>query len=286
MLVCRFFRVYTQWKWPNPVMLCRIQDDELGFPVWDPRKNPKDRTHHMPIITPAYPSMNSSYNVSTSTLRILSEQFQFGNKICEEIELNNAIWGALFEPYKFFEAYKNFLQVDMFALNTDDLRIWKGWVASRLRQLTLKIEQDTCGMLQCHPHPVEYNDASVCGAHCAFFMGLRRKQGVKVEEGQHFDIRLVVNEFKHFVNMYMFWRPGMEIYVYHVPRMKIPSFVFPEGYRGVQSSYPSTTANAKKAHNEEEHNRGFLQRRLKRKIGFLEGSVGSSLEKRVAISPT
>lgn len=83
MLVSRFFRVYTQWRWPNPVMLCPIEEDELGFLVWDPRKNPKDRTHHMPIITPAYPCMNSSYNVSPSTLRVMMDQFQFGNKICE-----------------------------------------------------------------------------------------------------------------------------------------------------------------------------------------------------------
>ena len=85
MLVSRFFRVFTQWRWPNPVMLCSIEEDELGFPVWDPRKNPRDKCHHMPIITPAYPCMNSSYNVSTSTLRVMMEQFQFGNKICQVI---------------------------------------------------------------------------------------------------------------------------------------------------------------------------------------------------------
>jgi poly(A) polymerase len=85
MLVSRFFRVFTQWRWPNPVMLCSIEEDELGFPVWDPRKNPRDKCHHMPIITPAYPCMNSSYNVSTSTLRVMIEQFQFGNKICQVI---------------------------------------------------------------------------------------------------------------------------------------------------------------------------------------------------------
>ncbi|CAN1161818.1 Nuclear poly(A) polymerase 4 [Linum perenne] len=140
MLVSRFFRVYTQWRWPNPVMLCSIEEDELGFPIWDPRKNPRDRFHHMPIITPAYPCMNSSYNVSISTLRVMMEQFQFGNKTCEEIELSKALWSALFEPYLFFESYKNYLQVDIISADTDDLLSWKGWVESRLRQLTLKSE--------------------------------------------------------------------------------------------------------------------------------------------------
>nr|GMC46777.1 nuclear poly(A) polymerase 4-like isoform X2 [Ipomoea batatas] len=231
MLVSRFFRVYTQWRWPNPVMLCPIEEADLGFLVWDPRKNPKDRTHHMPIITPAYPCMNSSYNVSPSTLRVMMDQFQFGNKICEEIELNKAQWGALFEPYLFFEVYKNYLQVDIVAADNYDLLAWKGWVESRLRQLTLKIERDTNGMLQCHPYPNEFVDTSKPCPHCAFFMGLQRKQGVQVQEGQQFDIRGTVDEFKQDVSMYSYWRPGMDIYVSHVRRKQIPGYVFPEGYK-------------------------------------------------------
>ncbi|XVF86714.1 hypothetical protein PTKIN_Ptkin18bG0064000 [Pterospermum kingtungense] len=231
MLVSRFFRVYTQWRWPNPVMLCAIEEDDLGFSVWDPRKNPRDRTHHMPIITPAYPCMNSSYNVSTSTLRVMMEQFQYGNNICEKIELNRVKWSALFEPYLFFESYKNYLQVDVLAADADDLRAWKGWVESRLRQLTLMIERDTYGKLQCHPYPHEYVDSSKPCAHYAFFMGLQRKQGEIVQEGQQFDIRGSVDEFRHSVSMYMFWKPGMEIYVSHVRRKQLPAYVFPDGYK-------------------------------------------------------
>lgn len=83
MLVSRFYRVYTLWRWSNPLMLCEIEDFELGFSVWDPRKNHWDRIHQMAIITPVYPCMNSSYNVSASTLRILTEQIQIGKRICE-----------------------------------------------------------------------------------------------------------------------------------------------------------------------------------------------------------
>ncbi|CAL5362619.1 unnamed protein product [Camellia sinensis] len=169
MLVSRFFRVYTQWRWPNPVMLCDIEDRSLGLQVWDPRRYPKDKFHLMPIITPAYPCMNSSYNVSSSTLRIMTEEFQRGNEMCE---------------------------IDVTAANIDDLRKWKGWVESRLRQLTLK-----------------------------------REQGVQAKEGKQFDIRLTVEEFKHAVGMYTLWKPGMEIHVSHMKRRNIPNFVFPGGIR-------------------------------------------------------
>lgn len=101
-LVCRFFRVLHQWRWPMPVTLCDVeearqppspsslllafrpatrwmcglnwllpQDATLGLAVWDPRKNIRDRTHIMPLITPAYPAMNSSYNVTEGTLEIM-----------------------------------------------------------------------------------------------------------------------------------------------------------------------------------------------------------------------
>ncbi|KAL6888212.1 hypothetical protein ACP4OV_009238 [Aristida adscensionis] len=230
MLVSRFFRVFTQWQWPNPVMLCAIENDDLGFSVWDPRKNPRDRNHLMPIITPAYPCMNSSYNVSTSTLRVIMEQFQFGNKMCQEIELNRANWTALFEPFHFFEAYRKFLVVDIVAEGDDDLRLWKGWVESRLRQLTLKIERDTKGILQCHPYPCEYADPAIECAHCAFYMGLSRKEGMKMR-GQKFDIRGTVDEFMHEIGMYTLWKPGMDLAVTHVCRQQLPLYVFEQGYK-------------------------------------------------------
>ncbi|XP_010498178.1 PREDICTED: nuclear poly(A) polymerase 1-like [Camelina sativa] len=190
----------------------------------------------MPIITPAYPGMNSSYNVSASTLRIMTGEFQRGKEICEAMETNKADWDTLFEPFAFFEAYKNYLQIDISAANVDDLRKWKGWVESRLRQLTLKIERHTYDKLQCHPHPHDFQDSSR-PLHCSYFMGLQRKQGVPAAEGeQQFDIRRTVEEFKHTVNGYMLWIPGMEISVSHIKRRSLPNFVYPGGIRPSHTS--------------------------------------------------
>ncbi|EYU40810.1 hypothetical protein MIMGU_mgv1a026248mg, partial [Erythranthe guttata] len=87
MLVTRFFRVYDQWRrWPPPVTLCPIEEGcLLGFQIWNSRTNCKDKLHRMTIITPAYPCMNSSYNVSASTLQIMVQEIHMGNgkwKIC------------------------------------------------------------------------------------------------------------------------------------------------------------------------------------------------------------
>lgn len=64
-------QVLHTWPWPTPVLLTEIVHDPMGLTVWDSRLNPRDGRQLMPIITPAYPAMNSSYNVSSSTLRVM-----------------------------------------------------------------------------------------------------------------------------------------------------------------------------------------------------------------------
>jgi len=73
------FHVFRDW--PKPVLLCSPEATDLGFPVWDPRINPTDRFHLMPIITPAYPQQNSTFNVTRSTLNVMKEEFHNGESV-------------------------------------------------------------------------------------------------------------------------------------------------------------------------------------------------------------
>ncbi|KAH7437435.1 hypothetical protein KP509_05G071900 [Ceratopteris richardii] len=217
MLVSRFFRVYTQWRWPIPVMLRQIEEgSSLGLPVWDPRKNPRDRSHLMPIITPAYPCMNSSYNVSNSTLRVMIEHFNTALEVCKAVEGKQVGWSALFEAYEFLEAYRNYLEIDVRANGQDDLRAWRGWVESRLRQLILKIEWHTHGVLECHPYPCEFIGMRKQQHSATFIIGLRRgKDGALIRKGQEIDLQRPVDQFKELINRYSHRKPGMAIYVIH-----------------------------------------------------------------------
>jgi poly(A) polymerase len=60
----------------------------------------------MPIITPAYPQQNSTFNVTFSTRKVMLEEFKRGIEICTEIVLGRKTWIDLFEPIKFFNLFK------------------------------------------------------------------------------------------------------------------------------------------------------------------------------------
>ncbi|KAK1359562.1 hypothetical protein POM88_044036 [Heracleum sosnowskyi] len=86
-------------------------------------------------------------------------EFKRGNKICKALEKGDGSWNILFERFSFFEAYRHYLQIDISAENDEDSSKWKGWVESRLRLLTLKIERDMAGVLQ-PPQPVKVSGRS------------------------------------------------------------------------------------------------------------------------------
>ena len=77
-------QVFARWPWPTPIMLREIEHDAMGLQVWDPRINPRDSMHLMPIITPAYPAANSSYNVSESTLAAMKARTQLHQSPCRQ----------------------------------------------------------------------------------------------------------------------------------------------------------------------------------------------------------
>ena len=105
-IVSRFFIIMLQWKWPQPVLLKNIEDGPLPIRVWNPRLYPTDRLHRMPIITPAYPSMCATHNVTQSTQMVMMQEFERGVEVVDRIFLGKAQWDELWEKHDFFHKYK------------------------------------------------------------------------------------------------------------------------------------------------------------------------------------
>ncbi|CAH0718570.1 unnamed protein product, partial [Brenthis ino] len=155
-LVHKFFLVFSQWKWPQPVLLKQPDSVNLGFPVWDPRVNVSDRFHLMPIITPAYPQQNSTFNVSASTRTVIMEEFRLGLAITDEIMLGKCGWERLFEAPNFFSRYKHFIMLMASSARAPDQLQWCGLVESKIRHLITTLERNQ-HITIAHVNPECYN---------------------------------------------------------------------------------------------------------------------------------
>ncbi|XP_055013567.1 poly(A) polymerase type 3-like [Boleophthalmus pectinirostris] len=155
-VVAKFFKVYSIWEWPIPILLRNPEEQKLNFPVWNPKDNVRDRLHQMPIITPSYPHQNSSYNVTASTRNIMMEEFKRGHNIMQEGFEKKTTWKNLFQQAVFFQDYKHYIALRATAPTEAKHKEWTGYVESKIRHLVGILEKNpnilvACPSLQTFP---------------------------------------------------------------------------------------------------------------------------------------
>ncbi|EGV63297.1 polynucleotide adenylyltransferase [Yamadazyma tenuis] len=158
-IVDKFFNIYTKWNWPQPVLLKPIEDGPLQVKVWNPRLYTNDRNHRMPIITPAYPSMCATHNITSSTQKVILSELVKGVDIVGDIKLGKRTWSDLFQRHDFFFRYKFYLCIVVGTkANEEEHSKWSGFVESKLRLLVQKLEA-TSGIEIAHPYVKDFNDS-------------------------------------------------------------------------------------------------------------------------------
>lgn len=196
-IVYKYFEIYREWKWPTPILLKNIENFNYNLKVWDPKTNPSDKFHKMPVITPSYPSMCSTHNIINSTMKRYKEELERGYNLL----VKGCEWNEFFKNTDFFQRYKSFLAVciilkkdylienvtcDNFSpQNCDNLKknktktinktytsaedidkhkMWLGHVNSRIRFLSTKLE--TIEQLDsAPPFPQTFNISSFLTIH-------------------------------------------------------------------------------------------------------------------------
>ncbi|XP_053669164.1 poly(A) polymerase type 3 [Anopheles marshallii] len=256
-LVHKFFLVFSRWKWPQPVLLKQPDNVNLGFMVWDPRVNVQDRFHLMPIITPAYPQQNSTFNVSSSTRKVMLMEFNRGMQITDDIMMGKQMWEKLFEAPSFFYRYRHFIVLLVTSSNADDHLEWCGLVESKIRYLILNLERNQhINLAHVNPKCYEQHEqnaaTTLSGADgkpnpfCSlWFIGLEFERS----ENLNVDLTESIQNFtdsvhKHAVHIKLL-KDGMKIEARHVRRKQLTQYLDPnllKRERKISDSYTQSSS--------------------------------------------
>ncbi|KAF8622202.1 hypothetical protein AX15_007307 [Amanita polypyramis BW_CC] len=279
-IVSRFFIIMYQWSWPQPVLLKQIEEGPLQVRVWNPKLYPADRSHRMPIITPAYPAMCATHNVTASTQMVMTEEFKKGAEIVDKIIVGSASWSELFAKHDFFHKYKYYLQVIASTASQETQIKWAGTVESRIRQLVMKLEY-VDSLTLAHPFVRGFDQVSHClneeevhavaQGEIAEVISGRKKEDIDGKEGAYpvytttfyiglaiepkqagstgprrLDISYPTTEFTKLVKMWeKYDEATMGIVVRHIKSSTLPDYVFDPGERPVKGAQKRTKASTK-----------------------------------------
>ncbi|XP_030052053.1 poly(A) polymerase gamma isoform X5 [Microcaecilia unicolor] len=249
-LVHKFFLVFSKWEWPNPVLLKQPEESNLNLPVWDPRVNPADRYHLMPIITPAYPQQNSTYNVSTSTRTVMVEEFRQGLAVTDEILQGKSDWSKLLELPIFFQKYRHYIVLTACASTEENHLEWVGLVESKIRVLVGNLERNEFITLA-HVNPQSFpgnKEHSGDEYVSMWFLGICFKK-VENAESVNIDLTYDIQSFTDTVyrqaNNINMLKEGMRIEATHVKKKQLHNFLPAEVLlKKKKQSIPDITQNA------------------------------------------
>lgn len=106
----------------------------------------------MPVITPAYPSMCSTHNITYSTKKIILRELSRAKSISNDIVDGRAKWKDLFKKHTFFsEGYRYYLSIVAASKTKEAQLIWSGLVESKVRRLVSGLENSHSGIEIAHP---------------------------------------------------------------------------------------------------------------------------------------
>ena len=207
----KFFWVYKKWAWDkSPIELteARVYDhDKDEGRVWTfATKRPHEC---FPIITPAYPAYNSSFNVSIHSRQVMMQEFERAwnilksfnsfvkKKVTKKISTNqddfDAVMDKLYQPSDFFVRYKHYIRCTAHGGNDEDeARAYMQFVESQIRLLVLRLDPLPIAR-PIHLHNVKYPGKH--GNDVSFFIGFNADKA-KLRGQKEIYIDKAINSFK------------------------------------------------------------------------------------------
>ena len=249
-LLRKFFLVFKTWKFPKPIMLTTPHDAQLGLTVWN-EMHVKNMRQVAPMITPAYPAMNSTLSISRRTLQIMNEEMN------RAFNILNTLWkehdkfpdrdplgdefGELFQPSDFFIAYPHYLSICIVGPNEADAQSWAGFVESRLRKLVSDLLGKSLPLSKIQLWPKKF-EACVAEKTALLSPAQRRNSityfvGLMVDtfrmRGTQLNMEQQLQNFREWeLKRFQPHLNGMDVLVKHFPVKMLPKMCFVDIYEG------------------------------------------------------
>ena len=126
--------VWAQWKWPTPVLLCPMRPKhffkstasyDIHSMQWSPRMI-STKNELFPIITPAFPCMNSARGITSSVALTLKKEFSRAFNLVNGYPFDaKAAWSSLLnDRFHIEDASSRFLCLKISAPDEKTLQRW------------------------------------------------------------------------------------------------------------------------------------------------------------------
>ena len=234
-LIYAFFETYAQWLWQeNPVRLKDNATNTKYPPLVEKSWSDTDKALMM-VITPVYPFINTTYNISGCSFYVITMQLQSTYEFLRQAQENRRpiSWEVLFEPYEFFRSYIHFLEVRIFSKEGEQFLTWKGYIESKLKNLTRYLEFCNTADIMIHPYPapITLKEEEDTYKHCvAFYYGIKWSNFNK-PHSKEVDLSKPVYDFIQEIYVKKMDLPECEISFMHLTREELVDSVFDEPQR-------------------------------------------------------
>lgn len=112
----------------------------------------------MPIITPAYPAMCATHNISKSTFQVIMRELKRGERVIQQIYDGKLQWKDMFQKNTFFtKDFKYYLSVVSASKTKEQQLVWSGLVESRVRRLVAGIDESQPSIELARPYTKGFN---------------------------------------------------------------------------------------------------------------------------------
>lgn len=178
-LMERFFFIYSVWRWDH--MCVKVCNQRTEFE--DPKLvleqfNETSEKSFMNIITPAFPSINASHLISSTTFRIITSNLKEGHLLINAVRKKKRTWDHFFKPFNFFGKFHHLLEINIYSSDENEFVVWRGSVESKLRKLTKILDSfSESNHLEFHPSPVSFKNVYNEYHHCVtYYYGIKLKE--------------------------------------------------------------------------------------------------------------